>query len=140
MFANNREEVRRSAEEFARNVEQQSGRTLTFDLPSLAVLDAFLSEWLDMASVYDAVDDRLVESLTFPLACYVGECLISTGHASWRVDRVADLALPALVLSGGRVLDLEAPVAAVLRRQMAPCFHQLVRELGGAEPAGNTPT
>jgi len=135
MSAIDREEIRRAASEFAWNVEQQSGQALTFDLASLAVLDAFLSEWLDMASVYDAVDERLVESLTFPLGCFVGECLISTCHAAWRLDQPPDSTLPALALANGTLFDLEAPVTAVLRRQVAPFFHRLALQLRLPESA-----
>ncbi|MGA7670101.1 MAG: hypothetical protein WBW04_06745 [Nitrolancea sp.] len=135
-----RDELRRTAEEFARNVEQRSGHALTVDLPSLAVLDAFLSEWLDMASVYDAIDDRLVESLAFPLLCFVGECMVSGGRTSWHVDQSAGSTLPVLAVPSGKLLDLEGPVTAVLRRQVPPFFHRLALDLERPDPLGNAPS
>ncbi len=133
------ERIRGTAEELARAIEGQYGQPLAFDLPSLAVLDAVLSEWLDMASVYDAADDRLVGSLTYPVVTYVGECLLASLGASWRPAQ-DDSSLPVLRLPDGKLLDLEEPVVAVLRGQVSPFFHRLATDLIPTETNGESHT
>ena len=126
---------RSTAEEFARAIEGQYGQPLAFDLPSLAVLDAVLSEMLDMAAVYDAVDDRLVASLAYPIVTYVGECLLASLGASWRPAQ-DDSSLPNLALPNGKLLDLEVPVVTVLRGLASPFFHRLATDLLQTETNG----
>lgn len=122
-------QIREEAEHIARQMQAQTGDTIGFDLACLSRLDAVLDEWISMASVYDAVDDRAVESVTTPIASYVGEVLVRSGLAHWETwdDETPDS--PVLALKTGQKLDVVESVRLVLRGLAPPAFARLASEI-----------
>ncbi len=128
--------IREDAEQFARQIEAQTGVRLDFDLPSLSRLDALLAEWIDLASVYDALDAREMDSLARPLAGYIGEVLVASLGAAWERPGAGESDVSVLRLSSGQKLDIEEAVATVLRGRARPAFHDLALALHGESPGG----
>ncbi len=124
--------IRRNAEAFVHQIKAQFGVDLDFGVSSLASLDAYLSELLDMALVYDAMDDAVVESLAGPIASYVGEVLIRCLAAEWTESLTDSTHLPILRLSTGQQIDLEESVKGVMRGVASPSFHELAIMVDGS--------
>lgn len=123
----NREALQARADEFVRGVEALSGLRLAYDIASLGELDALLSEWIDMNSVYDSPGALPTESLVDPIASYVGEVLVQALDAAWLFAPPEDDSFPAIRLKNGQRIDLQASVAATLHRVAPPAFRQLAR-------------
>ena len=121
--------IREDAEQFVRQVEAQTGIRLNFDLPSLFRLDALLAEWIDLASVYDALGAREMVSLVRPLASFIGETLCASVSAAWERPVVDTSAMPVLRLCTGQKLDIEEAVLTILRGRARPAFHELALAL-----------
>jgi hypothetical protein len=124
---NTPEAIAAGAEQFAHGAENLSGIRLDFSLASLGELDRWLSEWLDMASVYDAPAALPDTALVVPLAAYLGETLIRSAGAAWDLAAIADDGLPPLHFANGQRIDLSAAVHAVLQRSAPPAFVHLAR-------------
>jgi hypothetical protein len=123
------EGIQQTAEQFRQMIEAQTGSRLDFDLPSLARLDSFLAEWLDLASVYGSQDDRMLEPMMVPVASFVGEVLVRTFGAVWSDEFPGAARLPLLRLPTGQRIDLEESVATILRGLARPAFYQLAAEI-----------
>ncbi len=106
-------------------IEEQTGSGLDFDLPSLAFFDTFLSEWLDLASVYGDQDPQMLELLVVPIASYVGEVLVRALGAEWDVSLPSEARIPFLRLPTSQRIDLEESVSAIVHGLARPAFYQL---------------
>lgn len=125
------EAIAEIAEQFVRGVESLSGLRLDFSLASLGDLDSWLTEWIDMASVYDAPAALPDTALVEPIAAYVGETLVRSSGAVWDFAASSNEAFPPLQLASGQRIDLPAAVLAVLQRAAPPAFAQLARLAAG---------
>ncbi len=117
--------IRDTAEHFRQMIEEQTGSRLDYDVPSLAFFDTFLSEWLDLASVYGDQDPRMLELLVVPIASYVGEVLVRTLGAEWDGTVPSHAQIPILRLPTAQLIDLEESVSGIVHGRARPAFHQL---------------
>ncbi len=121
--------IQADAELFAQQLEAQSGKQIGFDLSSLGQLDALLSEWIDVASIYDSMSPDTAEALAGPVTCYVGEVLVRSIGAQW-IDRQSENDSPSILrFASGQKLDLRQAVVTVLRGLAPPAFHELALAL-----------
>jgi len=124
---NTSEAIAELAEQFVRGVEGLSGLRLDFSLASLGDLDRWLTEWIDMAAVYDAPAALPDSALVEPIAAYIGEVLIRSAGAAWDFAAHSDQAFPPLQFASGQRIDLSAAVRVVLQRTAPPAFAHLAR-------------
>lgn len=132
MHASSNEQIRLLAGQFVAFVEQQSGTPLGFELNSLGVLDALLSESADLASIYADQDEGRLEHLVAPIACYVGQVLARSAGARWDQMSGQEDMPPILLLPTGQRIDLRDSVRTVLAGRARPAFRQLAESLSAS--------
>lgn len=115
------------AEQFAGGVENLSGVCLDFSLASFGELDSWLTEWIDMASIYDAPAALADTALVEPIAAYLGETLVRSAGGAWDFATNSDQSFPPLQFASGQHIDLRTSVRSVLQRSAPPAFAQLAR-------------
>ncbi len=123
------DDIQRDAAALVELAAAQNGVPSTTEYPRSARLDGLLSEWVDLAAVYDLPAVGMAESLGRPIACYVGEVLARTQGAAWSDRREVGRRVPLLRLSSGQYLDLEEATEKILLGQASPAFHQLAATL-----------
>lgn len=138
------DDLRAMAEEFAATIESQTGERLDFTPASLAVLDAVLAQWLDLAETYRGDEPAGLAVFTMPVAAYAGEVIVRALGGRWETRALSgEQAAPFVHLRGGVSADVLREAAIVLagaaRPSFARTFASLSEQVSAPDPADAPP-
>lgn len=123
------QELRETAERFATSMGEQFDIQFDFSVESLARVDGWLTQWVDLTTAYGADRPEDISSVALAVTAYVGEVILAHQEgASWVTTQEEDqIPPPHIRLANGVRVNLMKKVVQSLTGADTPNFATLYR-------------